>query len=377
MPVIKSTLPTADPDQDWDAGEAIKNVKAFASDDDGNIDFDTYEKAFFWVVAEADDKQGDYKLPFADVIDGKLTAVWNGVAAAMGALNGAQGGVKMPDADREPVYEQIGKYYKKFSKDQPELSSKSIKREIGERVDIVMAFEKDSVKDLGDGQFTATVTTSDVDRMGESIDTQGITTDAYMQNPVVLYGHDYSALPIGKTTKLAAFKNKMTATFQLATKEYPFADTVAQLIKGGYLSAVSIGGVVRQWNESYTEIQAMEMVEFSVVPVPANGAALITGRALEEVTGKSAEQVTKEYHDFQHQAYTKSLKGLDTDELSRHIKSLKDLTVILETAKAAKTNEKDTPEADEKIILTLRKAGGQVSETGQKIIKLVKAKKED
>jgi HK97 family phage prohead protease len=377
MPVIKSNLPTADPDQDWDAGEAIKNVKAFASDDDGNIDFDTYEKAFFWVVAEADDKQGDYKLPFADVIDGKLTAVWNGVAAAMGALNGAQGGVKMPDADREPVYEQIGKYYKKFSKDQPELSSKSIKREIGERVDIVMAFEKDSVKDLGDGQFTATVTTSDVDRMGESIDTQGITTDAYMQNPVVLYGHDYSALPIGKTTKLAAFKNKMTATFQLATKEYPFADTVAQLIKGGYLSAVSIGGVVRQWNESYTEIQAMEMVEFSVVPVPANGAALITGRALEEVTGKSAEQVTKEYHDFQNQAYTKSLKGLDTNALDRHIKSLKDLTVILEAAKAAKTNEKDTPEADEKITLTLRKAGGQISEHGQQIIKLVKAKKED
>lgn len=373
MPVIKSNLPIADPDTEWDAGEAIKALKSYASDDDGNIDFSKYEKGFFWVVEDADEKQGDYKLPFATVIDGKLMAVWNGVAAAMGALNGAQGGVKMPDADREPVYKQIGVYYKKFGKDQPELS-KGLKREVGERVDILMAFEPDSVKDLGDGQFQATVTTSDVDRMGESIDTQGITTDAYMQNPVVLYGHDYSALPIGKTTKLQQFKNKMQATFQLATKEYPFADTVAQLIKGGYLNAVSIGGVVRQWNESYTEIQAMEMVEFSVVPVPANGAALITGRSLEEVTGKSAEQVAKEYHDFQNGAYAKTLKGLDMDELASYIKSLKDLTVILEQAHAAKTNEKDISE--ETITLTVRKTAGQISETGQNIIRLVKAKKE-
>jgi HK97 family phage prohead protease len=252
-----------------------------------------------------------------------------------------------------------------------------IVREIGERVDIIMAFEPDSVKDMGDGQFTATITTSTIDRMGESIDTQGITTDAYMQNPVVLYGHDYSALPIGKTTKLSQFKNKMQATFQLAIKEYSFAQTVADLIKGGYLNAVSIGGVVRQWNESYTEIQAMEMVEFSVVPVPANGEALITGRSLEKMTGKSAEQVAKEYHDFQNKAYSAGLKGLDTDELASYIKSLKDLTAILETAHAAKTSEKDTPEADEKIILTLRKTGGKVAETGQQIIRLVKAKKED
>lgn len=376
MPVIKSNLPTADPDQKWDAGEAIKNVKAWASDDDGNIDFKKYEQAFFWVVEDADEKQGDYKLPFADVADGKLEAVWDGVAAAMGALNGAQGGVDIPDADREPVYEQIGKYYKKFDKDQPDLAAKALKREVGERVDVVMNIDQTTVKDLGDGVFSATVTTSDVDRMGESIDTQGITTDAYMQNPVVLYGHDYQGLPIGKATKLSQFKNKLTATFQLAVKEYPFAATVAEMIKGGYLNAVSIGGVVRQWNESYTEIQAMEMVEFSIVPVPANPAALITARSFEKATGKSVEEVAKEYHDFVQATTAEKLeKSLDMDELDRHIKSLKDLTAILETAKATKTSEKETSlEDDEKIILTLRKAGGKVSETGQQIIRLVKPK---
>lgn len=255
--------------------------------------------------------------------------------------------------------------------------SVTTKREVGERVDVIMNIDQTTIKDLGDGVFSATVTTSDVDRMGESIDTQGITTDAYMKNPVVLYGHDYSGLPIGKATKLQQFKNKLTATFQLAVKEYPFAQTVADMIKGGYLNAVSIGGVVRQWNESYTEIQAMEMVEFSVVPVPANPQALITGRSLEKVTGKSVEQIASEYHDFVEKTTTEKLKTLDIDELDRHITSLKDLTAILETAKEAKTSEKDiSTETDEKITLTIRKTAGKVSETGQQIIRLVKAKKE-
>ena len=253
-----------------------------------------------------------------------------------------------------------------------------ITREVGERVDVIFNIEQSTVKDLGNGAFTATITTSDVDRMGESIVTAGIDTKAYMKNPVVLYGHDYSGLPIGKTTKLEVLKNKIIATFQLAVDEYPFAATVAAMIKGGYLNAMSIGGVVKEWSPDYSKIMLMEMVEHSVVPVPANPKALITSRAFEEATGKSAEQIATEYHEFVQKTTAEKLeKSLDMDELDRHIKSLKDLTVILETAKTAKTNEKDNSEEDEKIILTLRKTGGKVSETGQQIIRLVKAKKED
>lgn len=370
MPAITSNLPTADPDTKWDAGEAIKAIKAYASDDDGNIDFSKYEKAFFWVVSAADDKQGDYKLPFATVIDGKLQAVWNGVAAAMGALNGAQGGVDIPDADKEPVYEQIGKYYKKFDKDQPALS-KAIKRSVGERVDVIMNIDQSTVKDLGDGAFSATVTTSDVDRMGESIDTQGITTDTYMANPVVLYGHDYQGLPIGKTTKLQQFKNKMSASFQLAVKEYPFAQTVADMIKGGYLNAVSIGGVVKAWNGDYTEIQAMEMVEFSVVPVPANPNALITARSFEKTTGKSVEQIATEFHEFVEKSMSEKLKSIDNDELVRHIESLEKLLAILKA-----TADKPAESESEKQIIkvTLRTTANEMARTSEKVIKITKSK---
>jgi len=253
--------------------------------------------------------------------------------------------------------------------------NKIVKREIGERVDVLCNFEPNSVKDLGNGAFSATVSTSDVDRMGESIDSQGVDTDTFMQNPVVLYGHDYQGLPIGKATKITSFKNKITAQFQLAIAEYPFAATVAAMIKGGYLNAVSIGGIVKQWDDSYTQIQQMEMVEFSVVPVPANPNALITA-GFEKATGKSVEEVSKEFHDFvQGTTAEKLQKNLDNEELLVHIKSLKTLTAILEQAVADKTSEKEISES-EKIILTIRKTAGKTMETSHQIIRLTRAKKE-
>lgn len=253
-----------------------------------------------------------------------------------------------------------------------DINTEVVTREVGERVDVMMNIEQSTIKELGGGSFTCTITTSSTDRSMESIDTQGITLTNYMQNPVVLYGHDYSGLPIGKCIKLTQFKNKLTATFQLAVDEYPFAKTVAAMIKGGYLNAVSIGGVVREWNEDYTIIKAMDMAEFSVVPVPANPEALITSRSLETITGKSVKEIKAEYTDFVEQIKIAS-SSIDKDALTKHIKSLKDLTAVLE--RAAEMGEKEL-EA-EVITLTLRKTAGQISQTGQNIIRVVKAQKKD
>ena len=257
---------------------------------------------------------------------------------------------------------------------------KIIVREVGEHVEVMASFEPNSVKDLGEGVFEATVTTAEVDRTGELIETDGLTTDGWVKTGMpVLYGHDYSSLPIGKGLSFKQLKTKLTARFQLAVKEYPFAQTVADMIKGGYLNAVSIGGIVKQWNETYTVIEQMDMVEFSVVPIPANASAIITSRSFEKATGKTVEEVSKEYKDFVQQTTVEKLeKTLDVDELAKYIESLKDLTVVLEKAKELKINEKDISKEDaEKITLTLRKTAGKVSETGQQIIRLVKAKKED
>jgi HK97 family phage prohead protease len=65
---------------------------------------------------------GDLKLPHhAAAKSGVGPVVWRGVAAAMGALMGARGGVKIPDADRQAVYSHLARHYGQFNKEPPEF----------------------------------------------------------------------------------------------------------------------------------------------------------------------------------------------------------------------------------------------------------------
>lgn len=118
-------LPLAPEGTSWDAGRARKNVAKWASSDgsgdSSKINWTKYSKAFFWKDPENSNIQGGYKLPFADVVDGTLKAVWKGVAASMAALLGARGGVDIPSSERKAVYNKIASYYKRFDKEPPEF----------------------------------------------------------------------------------------------------------------------------------------------------------------------------------------------------------------------------------------------------------------
>ncbi len=114
-----ANLPLADEGADWDGTASERRVREWAGGED--IDWTKYRKRFFWYDAEEPELFGSYKLPFADVIDGELRAVWRGCAAAMAALLGARGGVDIPDADRQPVYRHIVRYYERFEKEPPEF----------------------------------------------------------------------------------------------------------------------------------------------------------------------------------------------------------------------------------------------------------------
>lgn len=248
------------------------------------------------------------------------------------------------------------------------MSKEQTQREVGEKVSLTLAFEPNSVKELGDGAFEAVITTSSVDRTSESITTSGVTTDAYMKNPVVLYGHDYQGLPIGKTTKLVEYKNKIKAQFQLAVEEYPFAATVSALIKGGYLNAVSIGGIVRQWSDDYRVIEELEMLEFSVVPVPANAEALVTARSIKDITGKDVDTIREEFSDFSHKVFVDKLKGMPQDDVKDAVKVLENLTARLKDTVEQPSLADDKP-TQKRYVLKDAKA---VAEQSQRVIRSIK-----
>lgn len=250
--------------------------------------------------------------------------------------------------------------------------TKVIKREVGERVDLICGLDPTTVKDLGDGVFEATVTTAEKDRTNENIITTGIDTSTWEKTGMpVLYGHDYSGLPIGKGLSWKSLKTKMTSRFQLAVNEYPFAATVALMIKGGYLNSVSIGGIVKRWSEDYMTIEEMEMVEFSVVPIPANASALITSRALEDVTGKSIATIKTEFQEFSRDILLDKVAEMPDDEINDAIKVLKNLTARLEeTAKAASLNDAKTKTVKRYVL----KDAKAVAEQSQRVIRTIKLK---
>ena len=56
--------------------------------------------------------------------------------------------------------------------------------------------------DADSGTFKVVISSDDEDRQGESVNQDGLDFKNYMENPVVLWGHDYYSPPIGVCTRI-------------------------------------------------------------------------------------------------------------------------------------------------------------------------------
>lgn len=205
----------------------------------------------------------------------------------------------------------------------------SIKEEVVDGVTKVVAVEKSTGKKLGYGEFETVVSNSNEDRHLESILVDGIDLKQIKKNPTVLWGHDYSGLPIGKIVKIWKENGNLMARVKLAVEKYDFAKQVYELILDGVINAVSLGGMVRQWNDEYTVAEKLELFELSVVPVGAHRDALITAKSIGE---DKADRLAKSFAVFEEQAIVEKVKNVDSVEIQKHVDSLKALTVLLEKA---------------------------------------------
>jgi HK97 family phage prohead protease len=132
----------------------------------------------------------------------------------------------------------------------------------------------------GSARYRFIISTNGVDRDKDVVNVAGWNTDNYKKNPVVLFGHDYRSLPVGKCPKLDGKKNALEADVEFASAEiYPFADTVRRMVDGGFLRAASVGfkPIKYLYNEERRgiDIEEAELLEWSIVPVPANPECLV------------------------------------------------------------------------------------------------------
>ncbi len=107
------TLPIADRELEWDSDEAIKRIRVWAGAEEAPNE--KYASAFLWVDEKDKEHFGAYKLPVADIVDGELKAVPRGVFAAAASVQGARGGLDVPDSDLDEIKKLIAEYYNEMS----------------------------------------------------------------------------------------------------------------------------------------------------------------------------------------------------------------------------------------------------------------------
>lgn len=218
---------------------------------------------------------------------------------------------------------------------------------------------------LAEGEVEFVVSTNDIDAHGERIDVKGIDISDFKKNPVVLWGHDGFNLPIAKATKVWKEDNKLMARAKFYMKD-AFANKVYNYIIDGFLNAVSIGGMVKEWGDDGITISQLLMKEFSVVSVPANQNALVANKQF------STEQMN-ELKALENAYARKILTKDDKYEIHRHIDTLESLVATLKEVALSETHEEsaDEPKLTRRVVLRQAQA---VDKQVEKVIKHIKLK---
>lgn len=107
---VDTDLPFAPRDTAWDGAAAQKALREWATNDAGEVDEDKLARGYVW---RTDGPPSDWKLPVAQVSDGNLELVWDGVVAAAGAAQGARSPLDLPAGDVDKVKAALGRLYAK------------------------------------------------------------------------------------------------------------------------------------------------------------------------------------------------------------------------------------------------------------------------
>jgi uncharacterized protein len=142
------------------------------------------------------------------------------------------------------------------------------------------------IRALGNDECEAVLMTDSLARDGHIIDPAGMVLSNYLRNPIILWQHNPEC-PVGIASNITRYSNRIAARIAFAPVGVSStADEVRGLVKGGVVTAMSIGFDVidaepldpHQGNRGGLHITKSELLECSFVSVPADTGAVVTAR---------------------------------------------------------------------------------------------------
>lgn len=210
------------------------------------------------------------------------------------------------------------------------------------------------------------ISDNQADRMGEIVDQETWDFKNYMNNPIVLWGHnpDEPENVLGQTLALETQSGETFAEMSFDDDINPKASLVWKQILKGTLRTVSVGFISHDIDGN--TLKNNELLEISVVPIPANPRAFALSYKAGEITKKDAkyliDSMKTEVETLEKQLDaedTGELKEKDVEELQAQMTQMiellgkqgEEMTAMrerleaIETAKADETTD-DTTEDD-------------------------------
>ncbi|MGB5903801.1 MAG: phage major capsid protein [Xanthobacteraceae bacterium] len=197
-----------------------------------------------------------------------------------------------------------------------------------------------------------------VDRYGDSIDPKGWDLRAFKKNPIALFGHSNN-FPIGNWSNVRVEGDKLIGKLTLAARGTSARiDELISLVEQGVLRAVSVGFIPKKYEpldadkpyagQKYLE---QELIETSLVSVPANPAALQIAKSLHvsdetlslafgEQAGTKQRDMSTHGEQADHRPLEPSSRSADRPA-SQKARTMKTLSQRIEDAQAAYTTARD------------------------------------
>lgn len=173
-------LPTAPRDTSWDDAAAEGRIREYTGSTDAPSS--NYRKFFMYFDQANADQFTAYKLPFADIINGKPHVVPAAISAIQGALSGVRGGVDIPDADKQRIQDFVTAYQARIEGEQSTMANSDqggIANIINKIIEVFGFKPKAGYN--ADGSTTQSVNNNEADQMKEKIiaalNAAGIKTD--------------------------------------------------------------------------------------------------------------------------------------------------------------------------------------------------------